>query len=81
MNGPRTWNRASSAGAKMLMTDYESDLCHHTRNLALVMEGILRIDEPIKEKAKRLEHRTRNYLQCLESLRIELEVRESHGNR
>jgi hypothetical protein len=54
-----------------------NELVHHTRNLSAVLEGILLRDEPVKEKAKRIEHRCREFLQCLEGLRIELEVRES----
>jgi hypothetical protein len=59
----------------------EDDLKHHTRNLSTVLEGILRTDEPVKEKAKRIEHRVRGFLQCLESLRLELEVRESDRDK
>ena len=58
------------------MDSAHDDLCHHTRNLSVVLEGILRRDEPVKEQAKRIQHRCSGFLQCLESLVYELEVRE-----
>lgn len=63
------------------METAHNDLCHHTRNLSVVLEGILRSEEPLKEQAKRIEHRCKQFLQCLESLRLELEVRESDSGQ
>lgn len=57
--------------------DLGDDLKHHTRNLSTVLEGILRMDAPVKEKAKRIQYRCSGFLQCLESLVYELEVREN----
>lgn len=61
------------------MTDLPDSLEHHTRNLALVLEGILLRDEPMKDKARKIKHRCGQFLECLESLTVEKE--EDGSNR
>ena len=42
-------------------------------NLPLVLKGILINGEPTKEQIKRIEHRLKETLECLEFLRLKIE--------
>lgn len=61
------------------MTDLDSTLTGHVKEFCT---GLLWINsdlrQPLKERAKTLEHRCRGFLECLEGLRLELERRNTN---
>jgi hypothetical protein len=57
-----------------------TDLYSLVEDHAYLLKCTMRRKElPPKEKVKDLIHRSQNFQQCLESLRVELEVRDSNG--
>jgi hypothetical protein len=59
----------------------EMRLCDVTRSHTIALESVLWGKGPAKEKTKTIMHRCRGFLQCLESLIIEMEVRENESQR